>query len=382
MPKKDYYEILGIARDASAEEIKKAYWNLAKKHHPDASSAPNASEKFKEINEAYQILSDPQKRSQYDRFGTTSGSSFEGFSGFGMDDLFGSDSFENIFDMFFGGGNTRGRRRARDNKRPGDSLQYEISISFREAALGTEKEITYTKYEICPSCHGTGARPGSSSRTCPTCHGSGRVKQVQRTILGEFSTVHVCPTCHGEGKIIDEPCDKCRGTGRVRVSKKLKITIPPGIENGTRLRFRGGGDIGEKGGEAGDLYILVNVEEDSIFKRKNFDIIINAKIGIVTASLGGTIEVPTLTGKEILNISPGTQNGAIFRLHGKGIRASGHRIGDEVIVINVGIPKRLSKKAKEILEELGEELGEKRVVEKNSKTIINKVKNVFRGGVK
>ena len=375
MPNKDYYEILGVSRDATAEEIKQSYRRLAKKYHPDTNPAPDATERFKEINEAYEVLSDPEKRARYDRYGSAKGPTFEGFSGFGDDDFFGGfDSFESIFDMFFGG-STKGRERPKQKQ--GSSLQYTLTVTFREAALGAEKEIEYTRYESCPVCHGTGIRPGAHPRTCPTCGGRGRVREVQRTLFGEFSSIHTCPTCHGEGVIIDNPCNNCHGTGRVKVKKKVKITIPPGVENGTRLRFRGGGDKGEKGGEAGDLYILVHVEEDPVFKRDGLDIIYNAKIGIVKASLGGVIEVPTLYGKETINIPPGTQNGKVFRLHGKGIKASGMRVGDQVVVINVEIPKRLSKSAKELLFKLGQELGEKGI---NNNKFINRVKSVFRGG--
>ncbi len=376
MQKKDYYEILGVPRDASYEEIKRSYRKLAKLYHPDTNPSPDANERFKEINEAYEVLSNPEKRARYDRYGSADGPTFEGgFGGFDVDDLFGG--FENIFDMFFGGGSqTRERSRAKE----GSSLQYTITITFREAALGVEKEIEYTKYDTCPVCHGTGVRPGTRERTCPTCGGRVRVRETQRTIFGEFSSIHTCPTCHGEGVIIDNPCGECRGTGRVRIKKKVKVTIPPGIEHGTRLRFRGGGDQGERGGSPGDLYVLVHVEEDPLFKRDGLDIIYNAKIGIVTATIGGKIEIPTLYGKEILEIPPGTQNGKVFRLKGKGIKASDRRIGDQLVVVNIEVPTRLSKRARELLLELGEELGEKGVSRGNGK-FINRMKNVFKGGV-
>ncbi len=375
MSKKDYYEVLGVSRDASYEEIKRSYRRLAKLYHPDTNPSPDADEKFKEINEAYEVLSNPEKRANYDRYGSAGGPTFEGFSGgFGVDDLFGG--FENIFDMFFGGSSAS--HRAQD-RREGSSLQYTITISFREAALGAEKEIEYTRYDTCPICHGTGVKAGTKPRTCPTCKGTGRVREVQRTFFGEFSSVHTCSTCHGEGVIIDHPCDKCRGTGRIRTKKKIKVTIPPGIEHGTRLRFRGGGDKGERGGPPGDLYVLVHVEEDPIFKRDGLDIIYNAKIGIVTATLGGAIEVPTLYGKELMEIPPGTQSGKIFKLKGKGIRASDRRIGDQIVIVNVEVPTKVSKHAKELLLELAHELGEKSVGRDNGK-FINRMKNVFKGG--
>ncbi len=376
MQKKDYYEILGVSKDASYEEIKRSYRRLAKLYHPDTNPSPDADEKFKEINEAYEVLSNPEKRARYDRYGSAEGPTFEGgFGGFNADDFFGG--FEDIFDMFFGGST---RTRGRPTSKEGSSLQYTITVSFREAALGTEKEIEYTRYDTCPVCHGKGIKPGSRPRTCPTCGGRGRVREVQRTIFGEFSSVHTCPTCHGEGLIIDNPCEECGGTGRVKTRKKIRVTIPPGIENGTRLRFRGGGDQGERGGAPGDLYILVHVEDDPVFKREGLDILYNAKIGIVTATLGGKIEVPTLYGKEVLEIPPGTQSGKSFRLKGKGIKASDRRIGDQIVTINVEIPTKLSRHARELLLELGDELGEKGVARGNGR-FINKVKNVFKGGV-
>ncbi len=378
MQKKDYYEILGVSRDASYEDIKKSYRRLAKLYHPDTNPAPDATEKFKEINEAYEVLSDPEKRARYDRYGDAKGSSFGGFGGgfdVDMDDIFGG--FESVFDMFFGGG--RSTTRERHRKREGSSLEYTLTITFREAALGTEKEIEYTKYETCPVCHGEGFAPGSRPRTCPTCKGTGRIREVQRTIFGEFSSIHTCPTCKGEGVIIDNPCTKCGGTGRVKSKKKVKITIPPGIEHGMRLRFKGGGDQGERGGPSGDLYVLIHVEDDPIFKREGLDIIYNAKIGIVTATLGGKIEVPTLYGKEILEIPPGTQHGKILRLKGKGIKASGRRIGDQIVVINIEVPTKISKKARDLLLELGGELKEKSFLKSNGK-FISRVKNVFKGG--
>ena len=376
MQKKDYYEILEVSRDASYEDIKRAYRRLAKLYHPDANPSPDATEKFKEINEAYEVLSDPTKRANYDRYGNAKGPSFEGGfgGGFDVDDLFGG--FENIFDMFFGGG---AREERKTGAKEGSSLQYTLTITFREAALGTEKEIEYTKYDTCPVCNGTGVKPGTTPRTCPTCGGRGRVREVQRTIFGEFSSIHTCPTCHGTGVIIDNPCENCRGTGRVKTKKKIKVTIPPGIEDGTRLRFRGGGDKGERGGGSGDLFILVHINDDPIFERDGLNIIYHAKIGIATASLGGTIEVPTLYGKETLEIPSGTQSGKVFKLKGKGIKASRNRVGDEVVIVSVEIPTRLSKRAKELLLELGEELGEKTLSRGNGK-FINRVKNVFKGG--
>lgn len=351
MTKRDYYEILGLTRDASDEDIKRSYRKLAMQYHPDRNPGnKEAEEKFKEASEAYEVLRDPEKREIYNRYGHEglSGTGFSGFSGF--DDIF--SSFGDIFEDIFG---FTGSRRSRTAARAGADLRYDLNISFKEAIFGTEKDIDLEKYETCGECHGTGAAPGTSPEICPRCRGTGQVTQSS----GFFSISTTCPQCRGEGRIIRTPCKKCHGSGRVRIRKKVHLKIPGGVETGSRLRLRGEGEEGRMGGPNGDLYVFIHVEQHEFFQRDGDDIYCQVPISITQASLGGNIEVPTLEGHETLKIPRGTQSGKVFRLKGKGApHLRGYGKGDQVIQTVVKIPTHLTKRQEELLKEFARISGE------------------------
>jgi len=347
---KDYYEVLGVSRDATKEDIKAAYKRLAKKYHPDLNKDPGATEKFKEVNEAAAVLSDDKKREQYDRFGTTA-DQFEGFQGFDAEAFrgFSGFDFEDIFESFFGGRESRrsGRGRSYD-------LRYEIEITLEEAASGTKKNITIPRTELCEHCDGTGARNGTSIKDCDQCNGSGYVKKVARTAFGMFQSTTNCPKCRGEGRIIKEACPYCRGQGKVEAKRNIEITIPPGVDTGYQLRIPGQG--GSRGGRPGDLYILIHVLEHKIFERQGNDLICEVPISFVQAALGDEIEVPTINGKALMTIPPGTQTHTLFRLRGKGIASVHDRSqGDELVRVIVKVPTRLTKAQKECLMDFAKE---------------------------
>ncbi|MBW3003122.1 molecular chaperone DnaJ [Candidatus Woesearchaeota archaeon] len=351
---KDYYEMLGVSRDASKEEIKKAYKKLAKQYHPDINKEEGAAEKFKEINEAAAVLGDDEKRRQYDQFGTAD---FSG-QGFDFSDMFGSFSsfdFGDIFDQFFGGG------RRRSGPARGADLRYDIEISLEEAASGTKKNIIIPKLESCKKCNGTGAKNSSDIKTCPECNGSGYTKRAQRTPFGMFATTTTCKRCRGEGKVVKEFCPMCDGAGRVEKNKKIEITVPAGVDNGSRLRVSGEGEAGEKNGPGGDLYIVIHVREHEIFHREGNNLYITVPISFTQAALGAEVQVPTLEGIAKLKIPPGTQPATVFRMRGKGIKSlRGFGSGDEMVRVQVEVPKKLSKKQKELLKKLDEELKKKK----------------------
>jgi len=380
--KRDYYEVLGVSRDVSLEEIKKAYRKLAIKYHPDRNpdNSKEAEEKFKEVSEAYKILSDPEKRKIYDQYGHA-GLEAEvgtgaGFGDFDFDpfkifeEVFGRGSFgEDFFGDFFGG-----RRTYQDRgTQPGSDLHYTLEISFEEAAFGTEKEIRISHYETCPTCRGEGIKPGSHPRTCPTCKGSGYVRVRQ----GFFSISRTCTHCQGRGTIIENPCRDCRGTGRVRRAHRVKVKIPAGVDNGSRLRLRGEGEAGLRGGPVGDLYITLRVRPHPIFKREENTIICEIPVTFTQAALGGEIRVPTLDGNVKLKIPPGTQTNKIFRLKGKGIPyLHSYGRGDEWVKVVVETPVNLNNEQKELLrkfQELGRGNGQPKV-----KEFLNKIKQMFR----
>lgn len=344
MAKRCYYEILGVSRTATEEEIKKSYRRLALKYHPDRNPGDKeAEERFKEAAEAYEVLSDPEKRAIYDRYGHE-GLASTGFQGFrGFDDIFAS--FSDIFSDIFGFSNgTRGRTAAR----PGVDLRYDLSLSFMEAALGTTKEIEIEKYERCSVCKGHGTAPGTSPAVCPRCRGRGQISQTS----GFFSISTTCPHCHGYGQIITTPCPSCRGLGKQKVIKTLQVKIPAGVDTGSRLRLRGEGEEGENGGPNGDLYVFIHVEEHEFFKRHDYDIYCRIPISFVQAALGATIEVPTLTGTERLKIPRGTQSGKVFRLKGKGIpHVKGFGRGDQIIETVITVPTNLTRRQEELLRE-------------------------------
>ncbi len=362
MGKRDFYEVLGVQRGAGQEEIKKAFRKLARKYHPDANREdPNAAEKFKEINEAYEVLSDPDSRARYDQFGHVGAGGFGGGpEGFGQD-FSGFGGIHDIFDMFFGGGGggrTRGPQRGVD-------LRYDLHLTLEEAASGFEKELNIPRLEECPTCHGSGAKPGTSPVTCKACRGTGQVQHVQNTILGRVATSRPCERCGGEGRIIESPCLECHAQGRVKKTRKITVKIPAGVDSGHRLRMSGEGEAGERGGPPGDLFIVIHLKPHSVFRRKDDDIHCEVDVSITQAALGAEVEVPALNGMTSLRIPEGTQTGADFRLRGKGLpRLRGVGRGDQWVHVRVKTPTDLSDKERELLRELarirGEEVSEEK----------------------
>lgn len=376
MPKRDYYEILGLNKDATIEDIKRAYRKLALKYHPDRNSSDsNAEKKFKEINEAYQVLGDKEKRARYDQFGSA-----EGFGGFDFRDFQGrgfSDfgNFSDIFDSFFGT-RTRGPE---DRVRPqrGANLRYNLEINFEDSAFGRETRVEVPHWETCPRCKGSRAEPGSSPQTCPDCNGTGEIRNTQSTLFGQFVNIQTCPRCGGEGKIINSICTNCKGTGKVKKNRIVKVKIPAGVDTGHRLRMGGMGEPGERGGPSGDLYIVIYVKPHKIFKRDGIDIMCNHSISFVKAALGGEITVPTLKEKAKIKIPAGTQSNTIFRLKGRGIYKIGtNQRGNEYVKIIVETPKRMSNEQKKLLLEFAKLSGEE-LNTIGEKGIFDKIKNTF-----
>ncbi len=359
--KRDYYEVLGVGKSATDDEIKKAYRSLAKKYHPDMNPGDAEAEvKFKEVNEAYAVLSDSDKRSKYDRFGHAAfdptqggGSGFGGFSGFGDFD------FGDIFSSFFGGGG--GSSRSRQNVPiEGDDISARVSISFEEAAFGCKKEISFARIESCPDCSGSGAEKGTTPETCQNCHGTGRVTVQQQTLLGYMQSQRSCPDCKGSGKIIKTPCKNCNGKGRIKINKKLEVNIPAGIDNRQNIILRGQGSAGINGGPSGDLVIEVRVKDDKIFERQGDNIYCEIPITFTEAALGGEIDVPVLGGgTDKFKIPEGTQSGTDFTLKGKGIpHINSGKKGDLIITVSVETPRNLNSEQKKLLEAFGASLGE------------------------
>jgi molecular chaperone DnaJ len=363
MAEDDFYKILGVEKGATRDQIRSAYKKLAKKYHPDNKDTGD-TERFKKINEAASVLGDDKKRQHYDQFGSADpyqGAGQQGFNGFDFRNFGGDfesgdfgDIFDHLGDIFggsFGAGGRRGRRRQR-----GEDLAYDVSITLEEAAFGAKKTISFDHITTCPDCDGTGAEKGSDLAECPDCKGTGRVRRTQRTPFGIIQTAGVCPKCQGQGEIIETECSKCDGTGVVKGKKKLDINIPAGIDDDMRLRVEGHGDASPRGGETGDMYILVHVLPHKYFTRKDDDIYVDYPISVSQAALGTDIEVPTLTGKATLRIPPGTQPDTMFRMKGKGIKGlrSGDE-GDEYVKVKVKIPENLSKTQKKLFEELDDE---------------------------
>lgn len=350
--KRDFYEVLGVSKNATAEEIKKAYRQKARKYHPDVNrDDPNAEDKFKEINDAYEVLSDSEKKAAYDRFGhdafdptRNAGGFGGGFGGFG--DMGG---INDIFDLFFGG--SAAGRRTRTGPQRGADREVRLEINFEDAIFGLEKEIEIARVEKCEKCHGSGAEPGSKVKDCPDCHGTGQVRSVQSTPFGRFETVRPCGRCQGEGKIIEKPCSVCRGSGQVRKNRKIQVRIPAGVDNGSRLRIQNEGEQGLRGGPSGDLYITILVRPHSRLKREGYNLITTQNISFVQAALGDEVEIPLLGGaSHTLNIPEGTQPGDVITVRGKGIpHLRSHRQGDLKVIIEVSIPKNLSKRQRELL---------------------------------
>jgi len=356
--KRDYYEVLGVSKDASDEDIKKAYRQQAKKWHPDMNQGNKEAEaKFKELGEAYETLSDSQKRAQYDQFGHSAPQGgFSGGSGFGGGGGFeGFGGFGDIFDSFFGGGG--GGRRNPTGPQRGEDLRYDLTITFEEAAFGTTKEINIIRDEQCDECSGSGAEKGTSPETCPVCHGSGQVRSQQNTIFGSFASVRPCDQCGGTGKIVKSPCRKCSGRGRIRRSRRMNVQIPAGIDNGQSISMRGEGEHGVHGGPAGDLYIYITVSPHKIFVRRGADIFMNLNIGYAEAALGGEVEVPTLESSVKYKIPEGTQPNTRFRLKNQGIqKLRSNDRGDLYVTVNIDVPKHLNNKQKELLRQFDDEM--------------------------
>ena len=382
MSKKDYYDVLGVSKTATADEIKKAYRKLARQYHPDVNKDnPEAAEKFKEASEAYSVLSDEQKRAQYDQFGHAAfenggaggAGGFGGFEGFGG---FGGGGMEDIFDMFFGG-QGRGSRGSNAGPQRGADLRFDLEITFEEAAFGLEREISLYRDEQCPLCHGNGAEPGSKVETCPECHGSGEIRFTQNTMFGQMTNVRPCPKCHGEGKIISEPCKECRGQGTVKKNKKLKVKIPAGVDNGSRLRVAGEGEAGVKGGPSGDLYVYLYVKPHKFFERDGTTVYCEVPINIVQATLGDEIKVPTLDGQVVMKVPEGTQPGKVLRLKGKGIPSLRNSTrGDQLVRIKVVVPQKLNEKQKDALRKFAEI--SKDNINPEEKGFLNKIKDLFK----
>ncbi|NEP89082.1 MAG: molecular chaperone DnaJ [Okeania sp. SIO2C2] len=355
----DYYEILGVSRTADKEELKRAYRRLARKYHPDVNKEPGAEERFKEINRAYEVLSDQEMKARYDRFGEA-GVSGAGAQGFSTDF---SDSFADIFESFFsgfsGGMGTQGRRRTGPVR--GDDLRIDLNLDFHEALFGGDKELTIKHLEVCETCNGSGAKPGTKPKTCSTCGGQGQVRRATRTPFGSFTQVSVCPSCNGTGQIIEEKCPTCGGRGQNEVTKKIKITIPGGVDNGTQLRVSKEGDAGKMGGPPGDLYVFLGVKKDSEFRRDGINILSEIKISYLQAILGCSLEINTVDGKAELIIPAGTQPNTVLTLEDKGVPKLGNPVsrGDHLITIVIDIPTKITTEERELLEKLASIKGDR-----------------------
>lgn len=375
----DYYDVLGLGRAASKEEIKKAYRGKARQYHPDVNKEVDAEERFKEVQRAYEVLSDDQLRAAYDRYGHAGvengagqgSSGFEGFGGF-------ADIFEDLFAANFGGGKRRRRGPSR-----GADLRYDLKIPFEEAVFGAEKEIEVRRPEICPQCQGSGAEPGSRPVTCTTCNGNGEVRRVQQSILGQFVNVTACPTCNGSGEQIPTPCTMCHGQKQVAQTRMLKVKIPPGVDNDTQIRLSNEGGPGAGGGPPGNLYVFIHVEPHEYFQRRGDDIFLDLHINVAQAALGDMVTIPTLDGDDVLEITAGTQPGKVFKLRGKGVprldRTGRNRSvgrGDMHVMVQVNIPKKLSKEQQKLFNELSRTLG-KEVVPKTGKGFLEHIKEAF-----
>ncbi|MFR3071645.1 MAG: molecular chaperone DnaJ [Paeniclostridium sp.] len=382
MAKRDYYEVLGVDKGADAQALKKAYRKLAMKYHPDRNPDDKEAEaKFKEINEAYEVLSDETKRANYDQFGhegVNGGFGGQGgFGGFGG----GAGGFEDIFgDIFgdmFGGGFGGGRPRRKGPERGAD-IKQSVTITFEEAAFGVKKSVKINRTEECSECHGSGSKNGTGKKTCPTCNGTGEVRTAQRTPFGNIMSTRTCSTCNGEGEILESPCPKCSGSGKVRKTKTIEVDIPAGIDDGQIIKLSGQGDLGSKGGPRGDLYIVVNVKSHQLFTRDGYDVYFELPITFVQAALGDEIEVPTLDGKVSYNLPEGTQTGTVFRLREKGIpKLRSNSRGDQYVKVIIDTPKKLNDEQKELLRKFDESCGNK--VHEKQRTWKSKIDNFFKG---
>jgi molecular chaperone DnaJ len=373
--KRDYYEVLGVARGANEEEIKKAFRRLARQYHPDVNKEKGAEDRFKEINEAYEVLGDAQKRQAYDRFGHAGvgagaggGSPFEGFGGFG--------SFSDIFEQIFAtaAGASGATRRATSQR--GADLRYELTLTFEEAVRGCQKEIEIPRWESCSNCHGSGAQPGTNTARCTACQGTGEIRRVQQSIFGQFVNVMVCDRCRGEGRVITTPCERCGGQGRVRNIRRVTVNIPAGVDDGITVRVTGEGEAPARGGTPGNLFVALSVKPHEYFKRQGTDLLFDLPISYADAALGAELEVHTLDGEETLKVPAGTQSGHTFRLKGKGVPViHSNQRGDELVTVKVVTPRSLTARQKELLREYAEI--ERQQAEKGSHNLFDKFKDTF-----
>ena len=377
MAKKDYYEVLGLNQNASESDIKNAFRKLAKQYHPDLHpDDKEAEQKFKEANEAYEVLSDPDKRAKYDQFGHAA---FDPSAGGGAGGAgYGFGGFSDIFEQMFNGG-FGGPSYQRTGPIPGNDLRYSMTITFDEAAFGTQREIQIPREEACPTCKGSGAKPGTQPGKCAACGGSGQVRIQQNTVFGSFATVRTCDACHGTGKTVPNPCMDCRGSGRVTKTKRISVSIPAGIDTGRTLNIRGEGEAGFRGGPNGDLYITIQVKPHRLFVRDGYDLHLNMSIPFTVAALGGEIQVPVLKGSVKYMVPEGTQPGTVFRLREQGIKRMNSNLkGDLLVKVNVEIPRKLNEEQKGLLKSLAESLGDKVKGPKTSKRgFFEKVKDAF-----
>ncbi len=384
MAKKDYYEVLGVDKSASGEEIKRAFRKLAKKYHPDMNSGDkDAESKFKEVNEAYEVLGDKDKKAKYDQFGhaafdpnSFTGGGFGDFGGF----TGGFGSMGDIFETFFGEGgfgfSTSSRRARNTGPQRGNDLRYDMEINFEEAAFGAKKDIRINRNEACQTCNGTGAAPGSGVETCKKCGGTGEIRNIQNSVFGRIVNVSACDACHGEGTVIKNPCTTCGGKGVLRKSRKITVEIPAGVDSGSILTLRGEGEPGLRGGSGGDLFIYIRVRPHKIFKRDGIDLHCEAPISFIAAALGGVIRVPTLEGDASYNIDAGTETGTTFKIKGKGIKSlKGRYKGDLYFTVKIQVPKKLNEKQREALKYYADTMGES--YNESDKSFFGKVKDAF-----
>ena len=373
--KRDYYDVLGVSREATQEEIKRAYRRMARRYHPDVSHEDGTDEKFKEVNEAYEVLSDERKRAAYDRFGHAGVRGAAGGAG-GFQD-FGFGGMADIFEEFFGGfTGTRTRSRRRGPRRGAD-LRYDLSITFEEAVFGAEKEIEVRRPEICPTCNGSGAEPGTEPERCSHCNGTGEVRRVQQSILGNIVNVSTCPRCRGEGEVIAVPCSTCNGRKQVQQLRSLKVKVPAGIRSDQQIRLTGEGAPGSHGGPPGNLYVFVQVKSHPIFQRRGDDILINLEINVAQAALGDEVIVPTVEGDASLKVPPGTQSGTVFRMRDRGVaHLNGAGRGDQLVMTQVVVPTSLTEEQRHLFEEMADTLG-KAVVPQREKGFFNDLKEML-----
>ena len=374
MASRDYYEILGVPKNASPDDLKTAFRKLARQYHPDVNKEPGAEEKFKELNEAYAVLSDADKRAAYDRYGK------EGLSGMGGMPDFNTVDFSDLFEELFGfggfGGGTGTRRR--NAPRRGADLQQAIALTFEEAVFGIDKEVEFQREEVCSTCRGTGAEPGTNSAKCANCGGRGEVRQVRQTFLGSMVQVTTCPNCNGTGETISSPCRTCRGRKLERKTVRKTVSVPAGVDNGTQIRLAGEGQPGENGGPNGNLYLEIQVRPHKFFRRRQDDILLNISVNVAQATLGAEVEVPTLDGPTKINIPAGTQPGKVFTVRNKGVphlRATGR--GDQIVMVDVDIPSKLTVEQRKLFEQLANTLGSE--IRTQEKSFLDRLKEVLGG---